>query len=157
MLRRGTHFVRYSLVLGGLAAVVAAWVGVMVNSSRADIQIDDAWVQETNGRRAVLHLNIVSTGMAADRIVRGSTELAERVVFFNEFGQPSDSIRVPADSHWIMGDGLPRIELVDLKRSLKAPSSFALLLVFNAGGKFRRTVRVDAASQRTESKIIDYQ
>ena len=52
--------------------VAAVWLGVMARKSRTDIQIEDAWVQETNEWRAVIHLKIVSTGKIADRIVRGS-------------------------------------------------------------------------------------
>jgi copper(I)-binding protein len=143
--------VRCGFAVGGLAAVVATWLGVMAKTSRTDIQIEDAWVQETNGWRAALHLKIVSTGRVADRIVRGSTLLAKRVAFFDQFGQPSKELLIPADSSWVLGDGTPRVELVGLTRPIKSPSSFAVLFVFGTAGKIWHTVRVEPPSPAAES------
>jgi len=146
MLPRKKVLARYAFAAGGIAAVAAAWLGVMAHSSRTDVQIEDAWVQETSEWRTVLHLKIVSTGRVADRIVRGSTPFAKRVAFIDQFGQPSKELLIPADSHWVLGSGTPRVELIGLTRPVKFPSSFALLLVFNNAGKMWRTVRVEAAS-----------
>jgi copper(I)-binding protein len=118
----------------------------MGNTSPTGIHIEDAWVEETNDRRAVLHLKIASTGAIADRLVRGSTELAERVAFFNQLGQASDDILIPADSNWVMGTDAPRIELIGLTQSLKAPGNFAVLLVFERAGKIGHNVRVEGAA-----------
>jgi len=143
---RGKVLARFGFVVWGLAAVIAAWLGVMTNTSRGDIQIEDAWVQETNEWRATLHLKIVSTGKIADRIVRGSTQLAKRVAFVDQFGQPSKELFIPADSNWMIGDSAPRVELVGLTRPIKSPSSFYVLLVFSTAGKIWHNVRVEAAS-----------
>jgi copper(I)-binding protein len=143
---RGKVLARYGFPLGALAAVVAAWLGVLAKTSRTDIQIEDAWVQETNEWRAVVHLKIVSTGKIADRIVRGSALIAERVAFYDQFGKPSRELLIPADSHWVLGDGSPRIELIGITQPIKSASSFSLLLVFNTAGKIWRTVRIEAAS-----------
>jgi copper(I)-binding protein len=148
---RGKFLARFGFAGGVLAAVAAAWLGVMAKTSRTDIQIEDAWVQETNEWRAALHLKIVSTGRVADRIVRGSTLLGKRVAFFDQFGQPSKELLIPADSNWVLGDGAPRVELVGLPRQIKSPSSFAVLLVFGNAGKIWHTVRVEAASPVAES------
>src|SRR5262249_15334548 len=96
---------RYGFAVGGLIVVGAAWLGVVASNARTDIQIEDAWIQETNEWRAALHLKIVSTGRLADRLVRGSSLLAKRVAFFDQFGHPSKELLIPADSNWVLGDG----------------------------------------------------
>ena len=145
---------RCGFAVGGLTVVAAAWLGVMASNARTDIQIEDAWVQETNEWRAALHLKIVSTGRIADRLVRGSSRLAKRVAFFDQFGHPSKELLIPADSNWVLGDGTPRVELVGLTRPIKSPSSFTVLFVFGTAGKIWHTVRVEAASPTAESHRI---
>ena len=90
--------------------LVAVWFGIASTTNRTGIQVEDVWVEATNARQVVLQLKITSTGMVADRIVRVSTDgLAAGVAFFDAYGQPSEEIRIPADSHWIMGNGAPRV------------------------------------------------
>jgi len=105
---RGKVLTRYSLAVGGLAALAIAWLGIMATTSGTEIQIEDAWVEETNEWRAVLHLKIVSTGRVADRVIRASTLFAKRVAFVDQFGQLSKELVIPADSHWVLGTGTPR-------------------------------------------------
>jgi len=152
---RGKVLTRYSLAVGGLAALAVAWLGVMAKTSGTEIQIQDAWVEETNEWRAVLHLKIVSTGRVADRIVRASTLLAKRVAFVDQFGQLSKELVIPADSHWMLGNGAPRVELIGLKQPITSASRFGVLLVFNNTGKIWRDVRVEAAPPVAESHGIE--
>ena len=147
---RGKVLARYSLAMGGLAALAVAWLGVLAKTSGTEIQIEDAWVEETNEWRAVLHLKIVSTGRVADRIVRASTLFAKRVAFFDQFDQQSKELLIPADSHWVLGDGAPRVELIGLKQPITSSNSFPVLLVFNTAGKIWRNVRVEAAAPVAE-------
>jgi copper(I)-binding protein len=138
---------RYAVLVLGLLALVAGWLGLASGESSADIQVIDAWVQESTGPRAAVHLMIASTGMNSDRLVRVSTELATSVVIFDQQGQPTKDLVIPADSKWVMGTDVPRIELVELTRSLKAPSTFPILFVFERAGKLYRQVRVEAAAR----------
>jgi len=152
---RGKILTRYSLAVGGLAALAVAWLGVMAKISGTEIQIEDAWVEETNEWRAVLHLKIVSTGRVADRVVRASTLFAKRVAFVDQFGQLSNELVIPADSHWVLGNGTPRVELIGLKQPITSASRFAVLLVFNTAGKIWHDVRVEAASPVAESNGVE--
>lgn len=152
---RGKILTRYSLAVGGLAALTVAWLGVMATTSGTEIQIEDAWVEETNEWRAVLHLKIVSTGRVADRVVRASTLFAKRVAFVDQFGQLSNELVIPADSHWVLGNGTPRVELIGLKQPITSASRFAVLLVFNTAGKIWHDVRVEAASPVAESNSVE--
>jgi len=135
--------------------LAAAWFGVASTTNSTGIQVEDVWVEETNARRVVLQLKITSTGRVADRIVRVSTDgLAKGVAFFDSFGQSSEEILIPADSHWIMGNGTPRVELVDLTRQLKPSDNFLVLLVFKRAGKIlcnARVQRTSSLSQRCDN------
>lgn len=140
---------RYIFASIGLAILAAAWFEVASTTTRAGIQVEDVWVEETNARRVVLRLNITST--VADRIVRVSTDgLAKGVAFFDAFGQPSTEIRIPANSHWLMGNGTPRVELVGLTQPLKPHDNFLVMLVFKRSGKILCNARVESASEPTQ-------
>ena len=135
---------RYVALVLCFGVLAGAWFAATAKISRSDILIEDAWVVETNAGRAVLHLRITSNGSIGDRLVRGSTELAEHVAFFNQLGQASDDIVIPADSNWAMGNGAPRVELLGLVRPLRSPGNFVVLLVFAGAGKVWQNVRVEA-------------
>jgi copper(I)-binding protein len=136
--------VRYAVLALGFLALVAGWLGVASGVSSSDIQIMDAWVHESTGPRAVLHLKITSGGMKSDRLVRISTELAKRIEIFNQQGQASTDLVIPADSQWVIGPDAPRLELVQLRRPLKAPASFPIVFVFERAGNLYAQVRVEA-------------
>jgi copper(I)-binding protein len=136
---------RYGFFVVGLLGLVAGWLVLARGVSSTDIQIVDAWVQETTARQAVLHLMIGSNGVSSDRLVRISTELAKRVMIFNQLGEASKDLVIPADSNWVMGTDVPRIELVELTQSLKAPATFPILFVFERAGKLYSQVRVEVA------------
>jgi copper(I)-binding protein len=138
--------VRYGVLVVGLLGLVAGWLRLASGGNSTDMQVMDAWVHETAAPQAVLHLMIVSTGMNSDRLVRVSTELAKRVEIFNQLGQASQDLVIPADSQWVMGTDVPRIELVQLTRSLKAPDTFPILFVFERAGKLYGRVRVEVAA-----------
>ena len=129
-----------------MIGICSSWLGFASGVSSSDIQIIDAWVYESAGPRAVLHLKIASGGMNSDRLVRISTELAKRVEIFNEWGRASKDLVIPADSEWVLGIDAPRIELVQLKRTPKAPATFPILFVFERAGKLYGQVRVEAAT-----------
>ncbi len=140
---------RYTLLAVACLGLGAGWLALVAPTSRTVIQIEDAWVHETNGPRAVLNLRITSAGAKGDRLLRVSTGLAETVIF-NQLGQETEELAIPADAVWVMGADVPRIELIGLTRALKAPETFPLLLVFERTGKVRLEVRVYApgGSQR---------
>lgn len=133
---------RYTFLVMGFLGLGAGWLALVAKTSPTEIQIQDAWVHETNGPRAVLHLRISSSGAKGDRLLRVSTALAE-IAIFNQLGQATEELVIPADSEWVMGAGVPRIELIGLTRTLKAPETFPLLLVFERTGKLRLNVRVE--------------
>jgi copper(I)-binding protein len=93
-----------------------------------------------------LDLRIASSGIHSDRLVRISAELAKRVEIFDESGQASKDLVIPADSEWVLGTDAPRIELVQSKRTPKAPATFPILLVFERAGKLYSQVRVEMAA-----------
>ena len=137
---------RYVLLSIGLFGGLIGCPALVAKTSSADIQIKDAWVHETIGSRAVLHLRITSAGAKGDRLVRVSTNLAQKSVIFNQVGQRAESLRIPAGSEWVMGSDIPRIELIGLTRSLQAPETFGVLLVFERTGKVGLNVRVERAT-----------
>ena len=122
--------------------LLAGWLGSVAGAAPTDIQIVDAWVHETAGTQVVLHLTIRNVGVKGDRLVRVATSVAEKTVIFNQSGRQAGDLVIPGGSEWMIGTDVPRIELVGLTRSLKAPELFDLLLGFERAGKVRLTVRV---------------
>jgi copper(I)-binding protein len=133
--------VRYLLLLLCLIALTAAapeiqWMNIKVASP---------WVLETEGSRAVLHVTITNTAPKADRLVRASTLMAEKVAIWDQLGKQGRGLTIPGRAEFVLGVDVPRIELIGLSTILRPNSNFGLLLVFEQAGK----VRIDVAVVQT--------
>jgi copper(I)-binding protein len=114
---------------------------------RKHIRIAKAWVRETSEWRTPLHVTIANTGDRADRLVRVATTVAKRVALSDQEGRETAGLTIPGSAEFIIGAGLPRIELVGLKRRLQPHERFHLLLVFEQAGKVRIDVSVEPGAQ----------
>jgi copper(I)-binding protein len=119
--------------------------GAMAETQWKNIKIVDPWVHETSGARAVLHVTIANTAARADRLVRGSTPIAEKVAIWDQLGNEGSGLSIPGRAEFVMGSivgYVPRIELIGLTKSLQAQTTFKLLLVFERAGKIGVDVTV---------------
>ena len=134
--------VRCLLMLVGLVGLLAA----APETVRKNIKIANPRVQETTGPRAVLHVTIANIQGRADRLLRASTPVAESVAIWDQLGKQGGGLRIPGRAEFVIGNELPRIELVGLTKTLSADASFHLLLVFEQAGKISVDVLVETAS-----------
>ena len=110
-------------------------LGAAPETASRNIKISEQWVNQTSAPRAELHVLIANTELRADRLLRGSTPVAEKVAIYNQLGKEVGSFTIPGRAEFVIGADFPRIELIGLRRTLSAPASFRLLLVFEQAGK----------------------
>lgn len=131
--------VQYAFVVVGLIALLAA----APETSSQNIKIINPWVHETSGSSALLHVTIANTGRSADHLLRGSTNIAAKVAIWNQLGKQGAGLSIPGGAEFVLGGDAPRIELMGLTETLRAPTSFQMLLVFERAGKIVINVLVE--------------
>jgi copper(I)-binding protein len=134
---------RCALVAVALVALLVGGAGSAQQTIQAGITISHPWVQETAVSDAVLHVTIANTGARADHLLRASTSIANKVSIVNQLSHEGGGLLISGRSEMVLGAGAPRIELVGLKKPLKAPDAFDLLLVFRQAGKVYIVVKVE--------------
>jgi copper(I)-binding protein len=143
MTNTGERLMRCVLFLVGLIGLLATEAGAVQETVRGRLKIMQPWVQETSGTQAILRVTIANTGAKADRLVRVSTPVADKVLILDQLSHEGSGLLIPGRSELVMGAGAPRIELIGLTRSLKASDTFHLLLVFKQAGKVIVNVLVE--------------
>jgi hypothetical protein len=78
--------------------------------------------------------------------MRASTPIAAKVTIWNEEAKEGRGLRIPV-AEFVIGGDFPRIELIGLTESLRAHTSFKLLLVFEKAGKISVDVVVESGSK----------
>jgi copper(I)-binding protein len=140
----GERLMRCVLFLVGLIGLLATDASAVVETVQGRIKIMQPWVHETSGTQAILRVTIANTGAKADRLVRVSTPVADKVLILDQQSNEGSGLLIPGRSELVMGViDLPRIELVGLTKSLKASDTFQLLLVFKQTGKVYVNVLVE--------------
>jgi|GraSoiStandDraft_16_1057320.scaffolds.fasta_scaffold297352_1 copper(I)-binding protein len=140
----GERLMRCVLFLVGLIGLLATDASAVVETVQGRIKIMQPWVHETSGTQAILRVTIANTGAKADRLVRVSTPVADKVLILDQQSNEGSGLLIPGRSELVMGViDLPRIELVGLTKSLKASDTFHLLLVFKQAGKVIVNVLVE--------------
>jgi copper(I)-binding protein len=79
--------------------------------------------------------------------MRASTPIAAKVTIWNEEAKEGRGLRIPVGAEFVIGGDFPRIELIGLTESLRAHTSFKLLLVFEKAGKISVDVVVESGSK----------
>jgi copper(I)-binding protein len=134
--------VRYVVALSVLLVAFASWLFVTYRTAHTSIDVTNLWMRETTGTSAVVHATITNRGVHRDRLVRLSSNFASRFVILN-FGHEIESLRIPADSEFLFGDDLLRIEAVGLARAIRANERLPILFVFEHAGKITVQARVE--------------
>lgn len=134
---------RYMIAICGSLLALASWLFVTYGGARTSVQVIDAWVRATTGTTAVVHATISNRGVNRDRLLRVSSNRAERFVVLNHEGHEIESLRIPADSELVLGGNLLRIEALGLAQPINAGEKFPMLFVFEHAGKVTVFARVE--------------
>ena len=130
-----------------------------------DIRINDAWARplpplSTNG---AAYLSLANSAMHADRLVSGSSPIAERVEFHTHIHSGSmmmmkrlNAVPIAAHDTVTMAPGGMHVMLVGLKKPLTAGDSFALTLTFDTAGTTVVTVLVEARANRAQMPAMKH-
>jgi len=87
-----------------------------------------------NGDGALFFVDINSTGMFEDALVRVETPIAKRAQLLTQAGEPLTRITVPPTSLTRLHSGGERVALFDLTRELKAGEVVIVTLFFEKSG-----------------------
>ena len=87
-----------------------------------------------NGDGALFFVDINSTGMFEDALVRVETPIAKRAQLLTQAGEPLIRIAVPATSLTRLHSGGERVALFELTRELKAGEVVIVTLFFEKSG-----------------------
>ena len=87
-----------------------------------------------NGDGAFFFVDINSTGMFEDALVRVETPIAKRAQLLTQAGEPLTRITVPPTTLTRLHSGGERVALFDLTRELKAGEVVIVTLFFEKSG-----------------------
>ena len=87
-----------------------------------------------NGEGALFFVDLNSTGMFEDAIVRAETPIAKRTQLLTQTGEPLTRITVPPTSLMRLHPGGERVALSELTRELKAGEVVIVTLYFEKSG-----------------------
>jgi len=87
-----------------------------------------------NGDGALFFVDINSTGMFEDALVRVETPIAKRTQLLTQMGEPLARLAVPPTSLMRLHPGGDRVALSDLTRELKAGEVVIVTLYFEKSG-----------------------
>ena len=87
-----------------------------------------------NGDGALFFVDITSTGMFEDILVRVETPIAKRAQILSQSGEPLTRLHVPGTSRVRLHAGGERVRLSELTRELKAGEVVIVTLFFEKSG-----------------------
>ena len=137
--------VRRSVVVGCVLGLLTGGAHAQQETVRGRLKIMRASIKETSRGQTLLRVTIANAGGKADRLLRASTPVAERVWIFDPLGNEGNGLLIPGSSELVISaGGGPRIELSGLKRPLRSSDTVNVLLVFRQAGKVVIDVLVEA-------------
>lgn len=146
------------LALSTLAAPVALAHGYKVG----EISIKHPWSRETapRAKTGAGYLTIVNGGKEADRLVGGSTPVAERLEIHSvsmennimRMRHQKEGVEVPAGGQLELKPGGYHIMLIGLKQPLKAGESIPATLEFAKAGKVEVSFSVDSLAAKPKAE-----
>ncbi len=149
--RRGKHVAlsRRAVILAPLALAVA-------RSARAEpfrldtITVFQPWAKPSVGDAAAVFMRLVDDGPRPDRLLGGTTPIAERVILREYEGSALDYYDLLPRRPVILRPGRRYIALRGLKRLLAVDDSFPLTLQFAEAGPLVVTVAVEEGPDDAE-------
>jgi copper(I)-binding protein len=135
----------------GLAALVAAGSAAAHETKHKSLTVIHPWVHETETPEATLHIRIKNTGRAAERLLRATSPLADKIVVLDPQGKESKGLVISGRGELSMKAGGPQIVLTGIRKALRAYDYFDLTLVFEKAGEVRVEVMVEEATDKAPS------
>lgn len=142
-----------------LAAIFAATVPAL--PALAEVSVDRPWLRETapGARTGAGYGLVVNGGKAEDRLLGGSTPLAERVEVHSmtmdkgvmRMRPVTKGLAVPAGGRVALKPGGYHLMLIGLKERLRAGAMVPLTLKFAKAGPIKLSVRVEGIDQGREN------
>ena len=144
------------LFLGALLAAATAFPAAAHEFKAGDLTIDHPYARASAGpaRNGAAYLTIRNDGTAADRLVGGAADVADKVelhTHINDAGvmrmrEVEGGIEVPPGEAVAMKPGGLHVMFFGLKQPLKEGESFPLTLTFERAGSVEVTVQVEAVA-----------
>jgi copper(I)-binding protein len=106
------------------------------------VEIDHPWARPSVTAGAAVFVNLANTGNIIERLVGGTTPVAQQVFLRDEDGTALDSLALMPHRLLALGPGRKYIGLHDLNRPLALEDSFPLTLRFETMGEITVTVQV---------------
>ncbi|WP_207483006.1 copper chaperone PCu(A)C [Arenibaculum pallidiluteum] len=136
------------------AALAASLATLPAHARAADIEVHRAWTRATppGAPTAGGYMVVRNTGATGDRILGGSTPIAERVEVHEmavvdgvmKMRALADGLAVPAGGEVTLAPGGHHLMLIGLRDSLKAGTTVPLTLTFEKAGDLRLDLSVAA-------------
>ena len=130
---RGTAALALLLLVGGLLVGGCVYYPSVEDVGGVRLMPEHGRVVR-NGDGALFFVDINSTGMFEDAIVRAETPIAKRTQLLTEAGEPLTRIPVPPTSVMRLHPGGERVALTELTRELKAGEVVIVTLYFEKSG-----------------------
>lgn len=133
-------------------------VGASINLLEAQtppgttIKVENAWSRATPGgsKTGVVYMTLVNGGASADRLIGGTTPIAQAVQFHSNINDNGvmrmrelTGIDIAPGSKVTLKPGSTHAMLVGLKQPLKEGQSFPLTLEFEKAGKLDVTIPIE--------------
>jgi periplasmic copper chaperone A len=146
-----------------LLAVALAPPAAMAHShKKKSLEVVHPWTPataETNVANVPVYMKLKNTGSAPERLLRATTELADKVELIEPRTQGSmtlptvtTALSVPAGGELVLSADGPRLLLGGVKKRLDAYDIFKLTLVFEKAGTMEVEVMVEEAETKEPHK-----
>lgn len=147
-----------NLALAALFLPLAAMpLAASASDSKDGIRLESAWSRASAGaaRNGAAYLTVHNEGDKADRLVSGSSPVAETVELHTHIKdgevmrmRPVEAIEVPTGGSVTLKPGGDHVMLIGLRAPLKEGETFPLTLVFENGGARDVEVTVKSVGAR---------
>ena len=111
------------------------------------IAVDHPWAKPSVTEAAAMFVRLANAGPRADRLIGGSTPVAERIILRELDGSPLEYIDVLPRRPVSLRPGRRYIALRGLKRLLAIDDSFPMTLIFAEAGPLEVTVTVEEGEE----------
>jgi len=128
-----------------LVPLVLAWAGGAHGESTgiANIEIEHPWAKPSVSEAAAMFMGLRNDGPRADRLIGGSTAIAEKVILRELDGSPLEYMDLLPRRPVLLRPGRRYIALRGLKRLLAIDDTFRMTLRFAEAGSVEITVKVE--------------
>ena len=143
----GKHVMKRRLVLAVLPSLVLARSALGQTFAFRNLAIDHPWAKPSVTEAAAVFMVLRNNGQRVDRLVSGSTPIADKVILREFDGTPLEFFELQPRKPVALKPGRRYIALRGLRRILAVEDSFPLSLKFAEGGTIDLTVVVEEGTE----------